>query len=232
MNGTSGTDPVAIHLAAHGLVVHGQLRDPVEPLPEALVPARPARGLLLIGNAGGAFWSHFTTWRATVPPDMPNPLDAWSRMVIDAAADLAGGRAVYPSDRPYLPFQRWAMAAQGIRPSPLGILMHPIYGLWHAYRGAVLLDELPRTALPRASIHLCDECQRKPCMNACPVAAHAPEQFAYADCLSHVRSSQSSACRTQGCMDRNACPFGADYRYSDEQQAFHMAAFERAGRAA
>ncbi len=33
------------------------------------------------------------------------------------------------------------MAAEGLKPSPLGLLMHPEYGLWHGYRGAILFGE-------------------------------------------------------------------------------------------
>src|SRR4030095_137820 len=41
---------------------------------------------------------------------------------------------------------RWAMRAEAVAPSPLGILIHPDYGLWHAYRGALAFAE--RLALP------------------------------------------------------------------------------------
>ena len=40
------------------------------------------------------------------------------------------------------------MRAEAVAPSPLGILIHPDYGLWHAYRGALAFAE--RLALPRA----------------------------------------------------------------------------------
>ncbi len=30
-----------------------------------------------------------------------------------------------------------------------------------------------------------------------------------------------------GCLDRNACPYGTAYRYPADEQAFHMAAFMR-----
>ena len=33
------------------------------------------------------------------------------------------------------------------------------------------------------------------------------------------------ACRATGCLDRNACPYGAAYRYPADEQAFHMASF-------
>ncbi|TIR48865.1 MAG: hypothetical protein E5X26_05025, partial [Mesorhizobium sp.] len=156
-----------------------------------------------------------------------NPLDTWSREVIGAVAQAFGARAVSPSDRPYLPFQQWAMRAEGLKPSPLGILMHPQYGLWHAYRGALLFEEEIFLPEPREAIHLCDTCVEKPCMNSCPVDAYSEQGFAHEACLGHVRGPGGGLCRTSGCLDRNACPYGADYRYPPEVQAFHMAAFAR-----
>src|SRR5690606_15239242 len=104
----------------------------------------PARAVLLVGQAGDAPWPHFMDWQRAQPAGLANPLDAWSRMVIADVAGRFGARAVSPSDRPFLPFQQWAMRAEGLRPSPLGILVHPEYGLWHAYRGALLFDvEIP-----------------------------------------------------------------------------------------
>ena len=72
-----------------------------------------------------------------------------ARRSIGAVAATFGARAVSPSDRPYLPFQQWAMRAEGLKPSPLGILMHPRYGLWHAYRGALLFDAEIAVEAPR-----------------------------------------------------------------------------------
>ena len=104
-----------------------------------------------------------------------------------------GARAVSPSDRPYLPFQQWAMRAEGLRPSPLGILMHPQYGLWHAYRGALLFDVEISIEAPRAVIHLCDLCDGKPCLKACPVDAYSPDRVRTMDCLGHVRGPRRRA---------------------------------------
>jgi hypothetical protein len=145
--------------------------------------------------------------------------------MIGGVARQVGARAVFPSDKPYLPFQRWAMRAEGLKPSPLGILMHPVYGLWHAYRGALLFDEDVGFPAIDEPLHLCDACTGKPCLNSCPVGAHAPAGFDHAACLFHVRAAQDRACMTGGCLDRNACPYGSAYRYPADMQAFHMAAF-------
>lgn len=117
------------------------------------------------------------------------------------------------------------MRAEGLRPSPLGILMHPQYGLWHAYRGALLFEDEISVQPAEAAIHLCDACVEKPCMKSCPVDAYSAEGFAYQFCLAHVRGPKGEPCRTGGCLDRNACPYGVAYRYPADLQAFHMAAF-------
>jgi epoxyqueuosine reductase QueG len=148
-------------------------------------------------------------------------------LVIRAVATEFGARAVSPSDRPYLPFQQWAMRAEGLKPSPLGILMHPEYGLWHAYRGALLFDVEVLIQAPHEVIHLCDLCPGKPCLKSCPVDAYSQAGFAYQACLGHVRGPSGEPCRIGGCLDRNACPYGTAYRYPADEQAFHMAAFMR-----
>ncbi|TIT26469.1 MAG: hypothetical protein E5W86_12310, partial [Mesorhizobium sp.] len=154
-----------------------------------------------------------------------NALDTWARAVIGSVAEEFGARAVSPSDRPYLPFQQWAMRAEGLRPSPLGILMHPRYGLWHAYRGALLFEQAIAIPKPDAALHLCDACVEKPCLKSCPVDAYAADGFTHQACLAHVRGADGASCRSGGCLDRNACPYGSDSRYPADVQAFHMASF-------
>lgn len=230
MTGTvRAVDParIAAGLAENGLILRGGFNFSAgEDAPPGLSGLN-SRSVLLIGQAGDAPWPHFMRWRANQTRGLTNPLDTWSRMVIGAIAAEFGARAVSPSDRPFLPFQQWAMRAEGLRPSPLGILMHPEYGLWHAYRGALLFDvEIP-VQEPLEAIHLCDLCIEKPCLKSCPAGAYSGEGFAYEACLGHVRGPHGEACRALGCLDRNACPYGTKYRYAADEQAFHMAAFIR-----
>ena len=220
-------DGIVSMLARYGLIPRGGFRFAAGEAAPSGPSGVPARSVLLVGQAGDAPWLHFSRWRRSQPENLADPLDTWSRTVIDWVAAEFSARAVYPSDKPWLPFQQWAMRAEGLKQSPLGILMHPEYGLWHAYRGALLFDvEIPIQA-PREVIHLCDLCVGKPCLKACPVGAYSEAGFAYQACLDHVRGPSGEPCRTAGCLDRNACPCGAAYRYSAEAQAFHMAAFMR-----
>ncbi|MDR7032856.1 4Fe-4S dicluster domain-containing protein [Mesorhizobium sp. BE184] len=218
-------DAIRAELARNGFILRGGFNFVADEAVPEWRDGRPARSVLLVGQAGAAPWPYFLAWRQTQPTDIADPLDTWSRQVISKIADQFGARAVSPSDRPYLPFQQWAMRAEGLRPSPLGILMHPEYGLWHAYRGALLFqEEMAFEAAPKRN-HLCDACIGKPCVKSCPVEAYSADGFAYERCLAHVRGGAGGACRSQGCLDRNACPYGIEYRYPASVQAFHMAAF-------
>lgn len=221
-------EEIATALAANGLILRGGFRFGDDEMAPAGLSGAPAKSALLVGQAGAAPWPHFRRWLGQQARDITNPLDTWSRAVIGAVAQEYGARSVSPSDRPYLPFQQWAMRAEGLKPSPLGVLMHPTYGLWHAYRGALLFED--ELSLPEVheAIHLCDACVEKPCLKSCPVDAYSTEGFAYQACLAHVRGADGGPCRSGGCLDRNACPHGMDYRYPLEVQAFHMASFARA----
>lgn len=220
-------DEIAAALSANGLILRGCVTFAEgEEAPSGLSGAS-AKTAILVGQAGAEPWPHFLRWRERQPQAIANPLDTWSREVIGAVAETFGVRAVSPSDKPYLPFQQWAMRAEGLKPSPLGILMHPKYGLWHAYRGALLFEDEISVEASQASIHLCDTCVAKPCMKSCPVDAYSKDGFAYQSCVAHVQGANGSPCRTGGCLDRNACPYGTAYRYPADVQAFHMAAFAR-----
>ncbi|TWB61745.1 ferredoxin [Rhizobium sp. ERR 922] len=215
-------------LRVHGVFVRGSLsfHEGEGPL---LTDGTPARSVILLGNIGGSIWPAFSKWL-----DMPvnrtrkNPLDDWSKAIIRPVASRLGATAYFPSDTPWQPFQRWAMQAEGLKTSPLGILIHPNYGLWHGYRGALgFADALEGMEVSPFSPHPCDLCVEKPCLAACPVGAIAAAGFDLSGCRSHLRTPQGQVgCMAGGCLARNACPVGANYRYPAEQLAFHMAALQ------
>lgn len=217
-------------LRPYGLMARGGFH----PVPTDGVPAlgdgRPARSLVLVGNAGADLWRAFC--RASEAGDgRPDPLNRWSARVLDGLAGRWGARALYPfGGPPYLPFVAWAKRAEPVAESPLGVLIHPDYGLWHAYRGALAFAErldLPaRAARPRP----CDTCPDQPCLTACPVSAFTDRGYDAGACVDHISTPAGTDCVELGCRARRACPVGRAYAYEPAQARFHMAAFRRAQR--
>ncbi len=204
------------------------------PTAEDGVPAQPdgrACGtLILAGNIGGSLWPRFSA-APEASDGRPDPLDRWSARVIGELAESAGGCALFPfGGPPYLPFQRWAKRGAALAASPLGMLIHPDFGLWHAYRGAIALAEaLP--LLPTAARHSpCDDCADKPCLTACPVSAFTAAGYDVTACAGHVASPPGSDCLGLGCRARRACPLGRAQHYPPAQARFHMSAFLAARR--
>lgn len=239
-------EKLVAELGGHGLCLRGVLSfddqgglvsESTAPRVKAILRSdgRPARLLCLVGYLGGAIWPHFERWRLEHQVQQ-DPLDAWSKAVIAPIACDFGGEAVFPSDRPWQPFQKWAMAAEGLAPSPLGILIHPEYGLWHGYRGAILFDDSVGASPGLAdsaglngggtAVHPCDTCDDKPCLSACPVEAFAGGDFDVAACRAHLLTDAGAqGCMSGGCRARDACPVGRRYHYPDAQIRFHMTAF-------
>jgi hypothetical protein len=213
-------------LQPHGLFLRGTVNFLDGDAAPELADGRPAASVVLVGNIGRSLWPAFSRWRgAQADHGEPDPLDRWSKAVIGAVAASSGATAWFPSDPPWQPFQRWAMRAEGLRASPLGILIHPAYGLWHGYRGALgFAVPLPADPPPQ-SAHPCDICPDRPCLSSCPADAVRPSEFDVAGCRSHLGyPAGRSGCMASGCRARAACPVGEAYRYEEAQLRFHMAA--------
>lgn len=214
-------------LAPHGLFLRGTINFAEGEAAPKLENGCSAASVALIGNIGSSLWPAFSRWRDGEPArGGSDPLDTWSKAVLRPAAVAAGAAAVwFPSDPPWQPFQRWAMRAEGLKASPLGILIHPVYGLWHGYRGAFGFAEPIETEPPQQVPHPCDTCTDKPCLSICPAGAVRLEAFDVPACRAHLRSPEGEAgCMAAGCLARAACPVGAAYRYEEAQLRFHMAA--------
>ncbi len=177
--------------------------------------------VVMIGNAGPEMWDAFS--ESSEFSAHVDPLDAWSRRVIGDAASRLQADAVYPFDGPpYFPFQRWAMRADQVWASPIGPLVHPEFGLWHAYRGALLFrvgvafESRSETASP------CDTCIDQPCLTTCPVAAFPPGGYDVPACAGYLKSAAGEDCMSRGCLARRACPVGREYHYGTDHAGFHM----------
>jgi epoxyqueuosine reductase QueG len=183
-----------------------------------------ARFVILIGNAGPDMFRRFARERDHNRP----ALDAWTKVVVDAMAANLDAIAVYPFDKPALPFLTWARRAGAGHSSPLGLNIHSTYGLWHAYRAALLFPvafDLPKNA---TGGHPCETCPDKPCLSACPVAAFDGKTYDVASCGQFLTTAQGEDCMADGCKARLACPVGRGFTYAPAQMQFHMRAFRRA----
>jgi hypothetical protein len=217
----------AQRIAATGLIVRGAFHVQDKDGVPRTGDGTTGQTLILIGNAGSAFWAAFRQSKEC-NDGQPNPLDRWSERVITELADELGACPVFPfGGPPYHPFQRWARRAESLPQSPMGMLIHPEYGLWHAYRGALIVDQPLRDLAPAPDAESpCLSCPDQPCLHTCPVDAFRPEGFNADQCTQHL--SGPNDCLEQGCLARNACPAGKPFRYAKEQHQFHLNAFLKA----
>jgi hypothetical protein len=178
------------------------------------------RFVILIGNAGPDMFRRFAR-------NGGSSLDDWTRAVIEPLAADLDARAVFPFDVPHQPFLSWARRGGAGHVSPLGLNIHGTYGLWHAYRAALLFPvefDLPRMTL---GAHPCETCVIKPCLSACPVSAFDGRTYDVDACGVHVNAG-ANECMEGGCLARRACPIGVQYQYAKPQAQFHMKAFAKA----
>jgi hypothetical protein len=215
-------------LGSRGLRPRGAFHPDAADVVPTLPDGRPAATLVLAGQAGPEMWRRFSA----APPDGRDPLDDWSRRELGAIAQATGASALFPGDGPpYLPFQRWARRADTVFVSPIGVLIHPDYGLWHSYRGALAFAERLDLPAPEPRPNPCEACAAKPCLTTCPVDALKHEGYDVPACIAHLERPEGSDCLGLGCRARRACPIGRDYVYEPAQAEFHMAAFLKVCRA-
>ncbi len=175
--------------------------------------------IILMGNGGQALWRSIPSaqWQQA------DPIDQYSR---DTALEFAGRalaeddyRVIYPGDTP-LSLQQLGSIAGWHTPSPLGIGMHPKWGLWYAYRAVLLTnDPLPEIVSP-ASPSPCETCSGKPCLSICPAKAlSATSAIDMTACAGH-RLTPRSSCADR-CLARLGCPVATEQRYTLDQIQYH-----------
>ncbi|MEL6477105.1 MAG: ferredoxin [Pseudomonadota bacterium] len=206
-------------LKASGLTVAGAF----QPDEDDLAPEGTAM-LVLIAPDPLRFWEVFSA-SPEKADGAPDPMDRWSRRVIDSIATALpthlDARALFPfGGPPWQPFLRWAARGEGAISSPVAMQVSPSRGLWMSYRGALALGDV--LDLPAVSMeNPCLGCPA-PCLDACPVSAFAGGAYDVARCVAHVAAEKGKPCR-EGCLVRLACPVGTPPSLA--QRSFHMAAF-------
>ena len=156
-------------------------------------------------------------------------------------ADQFDANLRLPFERPFLPFQSWAKRTGKVENSPLGILIHPEYGLWFGLRGVLfahdsnleahkMIQQLHKLIQqPQVQSKICLKCIEKPCLSACPVSAFGDDGLDVKSCFSHLERVEKSAaspnCLEVGCAARSACPVAIKHQYCRDQLQFHMNAY-------
>jgi len=208
-------DRIAALCAPHALCVLGACTD--GPLPDGV------QTLVLLGPSA-AFWPQFTT-SVEYADHAPDPMDRWSRRVIDGLAQDLGAQPFYPfGTAPPHPFYRWALATGRVWSSPVRLLVHDEAGLWVSFRGALGLSE--RLTLPPAPANPCTDCAQ-PCLTACPAGALGAQGYDVPRCHDWLDQPDGQSCMTSGCAVRAACPLSQNHGRVAEHTAYHMRQFHK-----
>ena len=176
--------------------------------------------VVLIGHGGRAMWDAVSdSFCFKVSQD---PIDTFTvsalQQFFSEFAPAMRYQIVYPGSA-YVPLQKIGSMLGWHNDSPFKLGLNAEWGSWFAYRALVLVNaKLPLTKPLRLSSP-CDECETRPCQEACPPKAVSEHKFELQRCLI-FRKEDNSLCHHK-CLSRLACPIGSDHQYSDAQMRYH-----------
>ena len=180
--------------------------------------------LILVGNVASPMFDRMQEGDL----DDDHPMDRWTEEKLTKLAITLEADVLFPfGGPPWHPFQQWAKRAEQTYPSPIQMLIHPQFGLWHAYRAALVFNDLLEIPKFIDAANPCDGCAR-PCRDACPVGAFSDEGYDVGSCAKYLQTAEGADCRQNGCLARRACPVGTQYQYHSAHANFHMEAFIKA----
>ncbi len=191
----------------------------VQSLMDLGIEARKSARLVLLGMGGPGLWNRIKNNLE----NSPDPFDDDAVSSVHTLALEFWGCAkvdlLYPGPLP-LPLQKIGQFAGWCHPSPIGIDLHPRYGPWFAFRAVFLIDSpLPSDAYDTTEAP-CKSCQTKPCVSMCPAQAVQARSPLNSQACVVQRLLPHSVCGDR-CLSRLACPVGKQWRYPDEQIAYH-----------
>jgi hypothetical protein len=188
---------------------------------------------VVVASGGRALFDAFSS--APEAALSSDPVDAYTRRVVETAAGCLGGGALAlfafeQRGGVYADFVALGQAAGLGAPSRLGLLLHPEFGPWMSIRAVVLTEREVAETGPARGFDPCSGCPA-PCVRACrgeavPTAAGVFDsaRFDVAACCA-TRASEPG-CRLR-CDARRACVIGPDHAYSPAAETHHMrASFE------
>ncbi|MCW8882832.1 MAG: hypothetical protein OQL17_02050 [Sedimenticola sp.] len=182
-------------------------------------PLSEATRVILIGHAGQSLWQKLQIQTLT----QSDPVDYYSHMAAQAFAEevLADSdyQIIYPGDKSVALQQLGALAGWHT-PSPLGLGINPRWGVWYAYRAALLTNAPLPVMLEAEPDNPCNQCADKPCITHCPAGALAENRQIDMTRCACYRLSEQSAC-TDRCLARISCPVSTQHRYTLDQIQYH-----------
>lgn len=213
-------------LGVFGLHLRGMLKPDAEQVELLKIEADTDTSIALVGNIGSSYWPMFSH-SAEYRDGRPDSLDRWSRRVAQQVAQEYRARAIFPFEGPpYYPFLQWAKRADALNQSPLGLMIHPQYGLWHSYRFGLLISQSHLPVQQNTSVESpCRKCEAQSCLQGCPIEAFSTKGYDVGKCAAYLKQTPDALCHQQGCLARLACPVGEEYRYESAQHTFHLSAF-------
>lgn len=193
--------------------------NPDDPVPDG------TQSIVLLGPKEPGYWAHVTA-QPEFHDNHPDPVDRWSMRTMSALATELGGTAVFPfGPPPYAPFIAWAIRSGRAWPSPIGMLVHDVAGLFISLRGAICLPAAITD--PPTSEKPCKTCATRACLTACPVGALSADGYNLESCHQYLDTSPGRDCMEIGCAARRACPVSQTYERLPIQSAHHMKAFHK-----
>jgi ferredoxin len=216
-------DSAAEELVAEGLnlqasFVINQLPDDLKEQLHQHAPESTAyRNLMLFGNGGTRLWQCMQKNQQ----DETHLVDSFFIDCIDRVFADSDYKTVYPGNH-FLPLQGLGRLAGWHHDSTMGLGIHPVFGLWFAYRGAVLTNTefspytTDSSAMPESP---CDTCEREPCITACPARAVTTDRYQVRQCTDYRLQAESS-CQSR-CISRQVCPLGKEHQYLPDQMKHH-----------
>jgi methylmalonic aciduria homocystinuria type C protein len=174
---------------------------------------------LVIGNTRRLWPLFLEAFATTTLADEADPLDAYSRRHVGAAAERLGSELGVVSSVRFsfdpppntVAIQRLTALAGVAEVSPIGLCVHPAYGPWFSLRAAVVLGVAgPGASTPAAT---CSGCASRPCLGPRErVMALGTAGFSRELLAEHWQSWLAM---------RDACPIGRGQRYGDAQVRYH-----------
>jgi len=176
--------------------------------------------LLLIGHGGRQLWEEIQALDQPTDHPFDDISIALAQQFLHDYLGNPPAHFLYPQTDIPLPLQQLGQLAGWHHPSPLGVGINGVYGLWFAYRAAVLTTDVIGPTAPMEERSPCDSCVDRPCVGACPAGAVSSAGNFQAMACFEQRLGEKSVCADR-CLARLACPYFVEHRYGEGQLGYH-----------